>query len=203
MIRVGITGNIGSGKSTVCSIFESLQVPIYYADREAKNLYSKYPEIKLQVQNLLGNAAYLDNGLPNVEFIRSEVFNNPTKLQSLNNILHPFVFHDFDLWCNNLQQTQPNLPYVIKEAAILFESGANKTVEKTILVSAPTHIKIQRAKHRDNTSEEEIKKRLSKQFSEEDLRNRVDFVIINDEKTPLIPQVLVIHHQLISLFTLS
>jgi len=203
MIRVGITGNIGSGKSTVCSIFESLQVPIYYADREAKNLYSKYPEIKLQVQNLLGNAAYLDNGLPNVEFIRSEVFNNPTKLQSLNNILHPFVFHDFDLWCNNIQETQPNLPYVIKEAAILFESGADKTVEKTILVSAPTHIKIQRAKHRDNTSEEEIKKRLSKQFSEEDLRNRVDFVIINDEKTPLIPQVLAIHNQLVSLFTLS
>jgi dephospho-CoA kinase len=199
MIRVGITGNIGSGKSTVCSIFESLKIPIYYADREAKNLYTKYPEIKLKVINLLGNSAYLHNGLPNIEFIRSEVFNNPQKLESLNNILHPFVFYDFDLWCKNIQETQPDLPYIIKEAAILFESGADKTVQKTILVSAPTHLKIQRAQQRDNTSEEEVRKRLSKQFSEEDLQKRVNFIIINDEIKPLIPQVLAIHHQLVQL----
>lgn len=199
MIRVGITGNIGSGKTTVCKIFESLHIPVYYADREAKNLYSKYPEIKNEVINLLGNSAYNDNGLPNFSFIKSEIFINPSKLSALNNILHPYVFNHFHHWCNEIQIQQPNLPYAIKEAAILFESGANKTVEKTILVTAPTELKIQRAMRRDNATEQDVIQRLSKQHSEEELLKRVDFVITNDEKTPLIPQVLAIHKQLTAL----
>ncbi len=197
MIRVGITGNIGSGKTTVCKIFESLGIPIYYADIEAKNLYTKYPEIKRMVCDLLGDDAYFETGSPNFDFIKETVFNNPATLANLNAILHPYVFSDFADWCVSQKNHNPMQKYIIKEAAILFESGANKTVDKTILVSAPNEIKIQRAMQRDNTNKEAVSHRLTQQMPEDELKKLVDFTVVNDGITPLIPQVLSIHKKLI------
>lgn len=196
MIRVGITGNIGSGKSTVCKIFETLGIPVYYADVEAKKVYTLFPKIKPEIIQLLGENAYTQNGEPNFEYIKSQVFDDVHKLQKLNHILHPLVFQAFDDWCKLQSQKITPPPYVVKEAAILFESGANRTVDKTILVSAPESLKILRASQRDGASEEETLTRLKNQYSEEKLKKLVDFVVINNGTEPLTPQVLALHRQL-------
>lgn len=196
MIRVGITGNIGSGKSTVCQIFETLGIPIYYADKEAKKLYTQYPEIKTNIQLLLGTSAYDLNGQPNFTYIKDAVFKDAQTLQEINAILHPYVFKAFDDWCTQQAEISPLPPYILKEAAILFESGADKTVDKSILVTAPEALKIARASQRDGVLEEEISLRLKKQFPESVLIPLADFVINNDGHKALIPQVLKIHREI-------
>ncbi len=196
MLRVGITGNIGSGKSTVCNIFESLNIPIFYADLQAKAIYKNYPELQAQVINLLGPDSFLSPGDINKSYVRNAIFNNPILREKLNQIVHPFVFHDFDVWCQN-QFATLNPPYIIKEAAILFESGANKTVDLAIGVLAPLETKIQRVKTRDHITTDEALSRIHAQWDENQWSPLCAFTIQNNGEQPLIPQVLEIHKQLL------
>ena len=147
---VGLTGGIGSGKSTVGAMFQKLGVPIYNSDLEAKNLMSRSKKIKRDIEVLLGKESYLDGQL-NKEYIAKIVFKDSKLLQGLNNIVHPAVRSHFKMWCK-----RQNVPYVIQEAAIIFENGTNEFYDKIILVTAPKDIRIQRVVARDGFCPEAV-----------------------------------------------
>jgi dephospho-CoA kinase len=193
MIRVGLTGGMGSGKSTVAKVFEVLGVPIYYADDAGKRLMNENAALKQKVAENFGAAAYKD-GVLNRKYVAGIVFANPEKLALLNSFVHPATFADAEEW----MQRQPT-PYAIKEAAIIFESGAQKFLDYVIGVYAPTPLRIQRSMQRDNISREEVITRMDKQLDETIKMRLCDFVIINDEQQLLIPQVLELHDKLLSL----
>lgn len=192
MLKVGLTGGIGSGKSTVARVFEVLGIPVYYADAAAKELVNTQPAIKEAIIKIFGANSYTGNTL-NRKFIASVVFSNEQKLNQLNAIIHPATITDGNRWMK-LQTT----PYAIKEAAILFESASDKGLDYVIGVAAPLPLRIQRTMHRDNTTIEEVEKRMARQMDEEEKMKRCDFVIYNDEKQAIIPQVLHIHQQLMA-----
>jgi dephospho-CoA kinase len=187
MIRVGLTGGIGSGKSVVAKVFETLGIPVYYADDAAKKLMNTDEELKTSVIKIFGNDAYI-NGELNRKYIASIVFNDKEKLELLNSLTHPATIRDAEEWIK--RQTSP---YIIKEAALLFESGANKNLDYVIGVSAPLPLRIKRVIARDHSTEEEIMKRINRQMDEEDKMKRCDFVITNNEEELVIPQVLELH----------
>lgn len=188
MLRVGITGGIGSGKTTVCEIFHHLGIPIFYADLKAKQLYSENSELKNQLIEHFGIETYLNSNEINLPFFKS-LLASPEKREILNSLVHPFVFQQFDDWVN-----QQKSAYIIKEAAILFESGAHKTVHKTIAVIAPENVRIERVKQRDpHRSLEEIQRIIQSQLSNEELQNRADYLIFNDGSQSLIEQVRKLH----------
>ncbi len=195
MLKVGITGGIGSGKTTVCKIFELLDVPTYYADTEAKKLLNFNTEIKQSVVKEFGTGILNKEGFIDRPMLASLVFNNKEKLQLLNNIIHPAVAADFENW----QKTHFSKKYILKEAAILFESGAHKQVDKIISVTAPLELKISRTMKRDNISEELVKQRMENQLSDEEKIKLSDYIIHNDEQKLIIPQILEIHEQLMLL----
>lgn len=194
MIKVGITGGIGSGKSTVCRIFESLLIPIYYADDRAKWLMSNDATIKNEILSLFGEAAYFQDGSLNRGHIASIAFKNSSKLSELNQIVHPAVAKDGENWFNGLKNT----PYAIKEAALLIESGSHKQLDKLIVVTAPIELRIERVMARDNAQRADIEARIAKQMDEAEKVKLADFVIINDGQHPLVPQVMNIHRSLMS-----
>ena len=191
MLKIGITGGIGSGKSTVAKLFEVLGIPVYYADDAAKQLMNENEVLKQQVQKEFGNEAYT-NGKLNRKYIADIVFTNPEKLELLNSIVHPATLKDAEEWMN--KQTTP---YTIKEAALIFESGAQEQLDYVIGVYAPTPLRIQRTMQRDNISREEVIARMNKQIDETIKMRLCDFVITNDEQELLIPQVLTLHQNLI------
>jgi dephospho-CoA kinase len=191
MLKVGITGGIGSGKTTVCQIFSQLGIPIFNADQAVKDLYANHSGLKIQLQSAFGSEVYTPNNQINIPFLKG-LFKSPEKTEKLNKIVHPLVFQAFYDWAN-----QQNAPYVVKEAAILFESGADKTVDSTIGVIAPEEIRIQRVKQRDNRSLEEIQSIISKQLSNDELREKCDYIIENDGSQSLIIQVRELHAQLL------
>lgn len=193
MVRVGLTGGIGSGKSTVAQIFEVLGVPVYYADVEAKRLMNEDKQLKSEIIKLFGKGAYT-NEILDRKYIASIVFSNPQKLQSLNAIVHPATKRDSENWMNR----QPT-PYAIHEAALIFEAKVNERLNYVIGVSSPQELRIKRAMERDKVSHEEILKRMNKQLDEETKMSKCDFVLINDEQQLLIPQVLELHNKLIQL----
>ncbi len=193
MLKIGITGGIGSGKSTVCKIFTVLGIPVYRADRMAKIFVHEVSEIKESIINEFGADAYTDNTY-NSKYISDIVFGNTKKLQKLNSIIHPYVAQDFLSWANKQKETK----YLLKEAAILFESSANHNLDYTIVVNAPLDLRIQRIIERDGLSEKMIRQRMKNQWPTEKIRALADWVIENDEKHLLLPQVLSIHDQLIS-----
>jgi dephospho-CoA kinase len=190
MIKVGITGGIGSGKTTACKVFETLNVPVFYTDDVAKKLYSE-SEIMHQVITLLGADVYENDQLI-YNKVAKIVFADKEKLQGLNKIIHPAVAEKFAMWI----ETQGNKKYVLKEAAILFESGAYKQLEKTITVIAPIEKRIKRVMLRDKVSSAELEKRIKAQWTDEERIRKSDFIINNDEENLLIPQVLKIHETL-------
>lgn len=192
MLRVGITGGMGSGKSTVARLFQVLGIPVYFADDEAKNLMNHDPVLKQAIISIFGEGAYLSNHL-NRSFISSEAFSNPQKLTALNAVVHPAVMAHGEQWM--LRQTAP---YTLKEAALLFESGSNKQLDLVIGVWCPMELRIDRVMNRDGSSREEVLARMQKQMDEEEKMKRCDFVITNDEKVAVIPQVLSLHRQLLS-----
>ena len=194
MIKVGITGGIGSGKTTVCKIFELLDVPVYYADDEAKKILDSNEEIKLQISNTFGSEIINAEGKIDKKKLASFVFNDKEKLEKLNSIIHPAVREHFENWAKQHSSQK----YTLKEAAILFESGANKLVDKVITVTAPLELRINRAMKRDRITREQVEQRISKQISDEEKLKRSQFVIHNDENQLLIPQILNIHHQLLN-----
>lgn len=195
MLKVGITGGIGSGKTTVCQIFATLGIPIYYADTRAKELMISDSDVIHQIKELFGASAYDENGLFNRKHIAEKAFTNKDLLQQLNAIVHPAVFQDTLVW----YQTHHEKPYTLYEAAIMFESGSYKLLDKVITVFAPIEDRIERTMKRDNITRKEVLERIDKQLSEEEKIKRADFVIYNDYSQPLIEQVLTIHQQLLLL----
>ncbi len=192
MIKVGITGGIGSGKTSVCKIFEVLDIPIYYADERAKALMTTDPDVILGVKNLFGEKAYLPDGHLNRKWIGNIVFGNQEKLDALNAIVHPAVHRDTQKW-NDAQSS----PYTLREAAIMIESGGYKLVDKLIVVYTPKEIRIQRVMKRDKVERAVVEARISKQMPDIDKLDYADYLIYNDGKTSLIQQVLQIHEDLI------
>ena len=192
MIKVGITGGIGSGKSLVCEVFERLGVPVFYADQQAKWLYDHDQQVRQQLIRHFGPEIYDEQGLKR-SLLASKIFNDPEALKKVNQIVHPPVREKFLQWCRSYQ----HLPYVLEEAAILFESGAHEGLDYTILVYAPEEIRIQRVMERDQVSQQEVKQRMRHQKADEDKMDQADFVLYNDGSQMLIPQILNIHRSFI------
>jgi dephospho-CoA kinase len=199
MLRIGLTGGIGSGKSTVAKIFEVLGVPLYYADEAAKRLMNENEELKQKIQQAFGNDTYT-NGNLNRAALAAIVFNAPGKLEQLNALVHPVTFTDAAIWLQKLETPGVQAPpYAIKEAALIFESGAQEWLDYVIGVFAPAPLRIQRVIQRDHISREEIMARMNKQMNEETKMRLCNFVITNDEQQLLIPQVLALHEHLLRL----
>ncbi len=190
---IGITGGIGSGKTIVSQIFGKLGIPVYEADKAAHQLYDKYPEIKEQVRKEFSEEVIDKNGRIIRKKLGEIVFSDEKKLSILNNIVHPFVKTDFTEWL----KSKKGHPYVLKEAAILFESGTDENCDKVISVVSPMELRISRIRERDHKSRPEIESIISKQMKDEERIERSDFVIYNDEKQLVIPQVLKIHTMLL------
>ena len=188
MLKIGVTGGIGSGKTTVCRIFKALKIPIYSADDRAKSLMTENAILRTSISSLFGEKAYINNTL-NRAYIASSVFNDKELLHKLNSIVHPIVELDFETWVK-AQKSR----YLIKEAAILIESGAFKLMDKILLVEAPQNLKLNRVILRDGVESEEVLLRMSTQMSDEEKRKYADTVICNDEKTSLLQQILSLHH---------
>lgn len=193
MLRIGLTGGIGSGKSTVAKVFEVLGVPVYYADDAAKRLMNEDEELKQRIQEQFGEATYKDGRLDR-KYLGSLVFNAPEKLQALNKLTHPATIADAERWMK-----QQNTHYAIKEAALIFESGARQQLDYVIGVSAPTPLRILRTMQRDHVTREEVIARMDKQMDESIKMRLCDFVLNNDEQEMLLPQVLELHGKLLSL----
>ncbi len=192
MLRIGVTGGIGSGKTIVCKIFESLGIPVYNADVRAKELMQFDVSLVSSLKIEFGEKIYLSDGQLNRDLLSQKVFNNLSALIRLNSLVHPVVMRDSENW----MEKQIASPYAIKEAALLFESGSSENLDYIISVFAPEKIRTQRIKKRDQLSEEQILARMNNQMSEEEKKRRADFVITNDESQLVIPQVIELHEQL-------
>jgi len=189
LLKIGITGGIGSGKSTVCAIFQILGIPVFNADIEARKLYDE-PKVKEAIMLAFGDIMY-PQGVFDKKAMADLVFQSADKLKQLNELLHPLVQIQFDTW---LQQQQA--AYVIKEAALLIEAGSYQQLDELILVTCPMNKRIERVMKRDRVTEEEVIARINNQLSEEDKHVFCQYEIINDDRQLLIPQVLQLHHQL-------
>jgi dephospho-CoA kinase len=190
MIKVGLTGNIGSGKSTVTRIFETLGVPVYHADEEAKKFLTK-KKIQLAINEKFGDTVFSGSTLDRKK-LASIVFSDQNALAFLNSLIHPLVREHLKVWFDHHIQNS----YVIQEAAILFESGFYREFDKIITVAAPVELAIQRVMHRDGIGKEEIEKRMHHQWEQERKIEHSNFIIYNDEDHLVIPQVLAIHNEL-------
>jgi len=184
MIKVGITGGIGSGKSTVCKVFKVLGIPVFEADSVARQLMNSDATVRTQLIRLFGSAVYLPDQTIDRKFLSGIVFNNPSLLADLNQIVHPAVRFTFEEWCG-----QQHSPYVIQEAAILFESGFYKMMDKIIVVATDQTERIQRVMKRDKISEEQVSQRIRNQWTDEQRIKLADFVICNNDNELIIPQV--------------
>ncbi|MBK8704887.1 MAG: dephospho-CoA kinase [Saprospiraceae bacterium] len=192
MKKIGITGGIGSGKTTVCRIFETLGIPIYYADERAKWLMNHDKKLVAAIKELFGSDAYTVEGELNRKYLAQLAFNDRSLLQHLNAIVHPAVFEDGERWF----QQQSHAPYALKEAALIYESGGYTQLDGVIVVTAPEPLRIQRVVARDNSTEEEVAARINQQMPEAEKVARADYLIYNDGEHPLIPQVMAIHQRL-------
>ena len=187
MLKIGLTGGIGSGKTTVAKIFKQLGIPVYLSDDRAKALMLENESLRKSLIGLFGEQAYVD-GVLNRAYLASIVFSNDEALTKLNELVHPILQKDFELWSSHQQS-----PYIIKEAAILLESGANKGLDKIVLVEAPKELKISRVVQRDHVEYEDVLARMNKQWTDSQKREHSDYVVSNDEKSSLLEQVLKLH----------
>lgn len=193
MLKVGLTGGIGSGKSVAATIFKVLGIPVFDADSEARLIMEKDPELALSIQKLFGPESYTDKKL-NRKHIANIVFNDPAKLQQLNALVHPAAI----LAANNWMELQTTT-YAVKEAALMFESGSAANLDYVIGVYAPQELRIKRVMERDQVSSEQVLARMSKQINEEEKMKLCDFVVVNDEMQLLVPQVLQLHAKFLSM----
>ncbi|HJV19557.1 MAG TPA: dephospho-CoA kinase [Sediminibacterium sp.] len=193
ILKIGLTGGIGSGKSTVASIFAQLDIPVLQADQLAKTIMHKNKQVKQQLIRAFGAEAYLNDRL-NSAYIANIVFRDPYQLSVLNSIVHPVTIAESEAWALRQQA-----PYVIKEAALFFESGSAQGLDGIIGVSAPTPLRIQRVMARDHISREQVLDRMKQQINDDLKMKLCDWVIVNNEQQLLIPQVLALHKQLLSL----
>ncbi len=192
MLKIGLTGGIGSGKTTVAKVLEVLGVPVYYADEAAKELMYKNELLKQQLIFHFGTATYLENGQLNRKHLSAIVFADKEKLELLNSLVHPVTIADAKEWFS--QQTAP---YVIKEAALLFESGTADGLDYIIGVTAPATLRIKRVMDRDNVTADDVKRRMSNQLDDSIKMKLCDFVVQNNEQLLLLPQVVQLHEELI------
>ena len=189
MLRIGLTGGIGSGKSTVARIFSVLGIPVYDADSASKRLMSEDEILKERIIENFGKESY-NNGKLNTKHLSEQAFSDPKKTELLNSIVHPATINDAVEWMK-----KQNAPYIIKEAALIFETGSNKLLDKVIGVSSPVSLRIERTMKRTNLAVDQIQKRINLQMDEEEKMRLCDYVIFNDEQQMLIPQVLQLHEQ--------
>ena len=192
MLNVGLTGSIGSGKTLVAKIFEAIGIEVFCADAEAKLLLQE-PEVKAEITGFFGDQILDENSQIVNKRLAAIVFTHPPSLMQLNAIIHPRIKQRVRHWF----ESRPSAPYAIQEAAILFESGFNQECDAIITVSSPRELRIQRVMARDHTSRQEVLLRMKNQWTDEEKSERADYVIINDEKHMVIPQVLSIHDALI------
>lgn len=192
MLKVAVTGGIGSGKSIVCKVFRNLGIPIFNADSVAKELMNNNMEIRRQFIEWFGQDIYQENGDIHRKKLAEIIFNDNIALQKVNETIHPAVFNEFIQWAK--VQTSP---YVMQEAAIIFENGHTDRFDKIITVTAPVEVKISRCMKRDKVSRELVEDRMKNQLPDEYKINRSDFVIVNDDSKMILPQILNIHNTLI------
>lgn len=197
-LKIGVTGGIGSGKTTVCKIFAVLGIPVYYADEQAKALMELDAGLVQDIKAVFGNEAYDASGKLDRAYLAGRVFNNAAELQKLNSLVHPVVIRSGHEWAN--RQTAP---YTLKEAALLFESGSYKQHDFNILVFAPEEERISRVMLRDQVTRAQVQARISKQMPESEKEVLADFQIDNSANTPLIPQVLRLHAHFLALASQS
>lgn len=196
MLQIGITGGIGSGKSLVTKIFACLGIPVYDADSRARALMSSDMILIDAIKQTFGAQSYFDGGDLNRDYLSKTVFNDPAKLAAMNGLVHPAVARDYTRWSNEHKSHR----YLIKEAALLFEAGSYKTLDKIIVVQAPEALRIARVQKRDpHRDEQKIKDIIRNQMAEEEKLRRADFIVKNDETVLVIPQVLSLHQQFMRL----
>lgn len=192
---VGVTGGIGSGKSTVCQVFSILGIPIYSADDRAKWLMANDPNLKKEISSQFGEKSFLEDGSLNRAFLAEEVFSDPEKVKKINALVHPAVGEDFKKWTK-----EQSAPYLIKEAALLFESGSYKELDYIINVSSPLKIRVARVLLRDpHRSEDQVNHIIDQQMPDEQKNELADYVIKNNDSKLILPQVLEIHQKLCAL----
>lgn len=194
-LRAGITGGIGSGKTTVCRLFETLGVPVYYADYWAKWLLNHDPELKRGVLELFGPQAYTEQGEYDRAFVAGVVFANREKLEALNALAHPAVERHSRAW--HEEQAALGKPYTLKEAALLVESGSHRFLDRLIVVTSPEPLRIRRVMQRDGLTEAQVRARMNSQLPESEKVKLADFVVTNDGVRMLIPQVWGLHRILL------
>ena len=193
MLRIGLTGGIGSGKSTVAHIFSVLGIPVYDSDTASKRLMAEDEILKDKIIQSFGKESYTKGRL-NRKYLSEQVFSDPKKTDLLNSIVHPATIKDAEEWMK-----KQNSPYLIKEAALIFESGSNRFLDKVIGVSSPLSLRMERTMKRSNISAEQVKTRINLQMDEEEKMALCDYIIVNDEQQMLIPQVLLLHKKFLSL----
>ncbi|WP_372773417.1 dephospho-CoA kinase [Mangrovibacterium sp.] len=191
MIKVGITGGIGSGKSTICQFFKSIGIPVFEADTEAKKLINSSVAIKNQLIAEFGSDIYLPNQHIDRKKLAELIFNSPPLLEKVNGIIHPEVRNHFEKWAN-----QQNSPYIIHEAAIMFESGFYKMMDYTVLVTAPEADRIKRVMERENTTAENVRSRIERQWTDEQKSKLANFIIKNDNRELVVPQLIELDKQI-------
>ena len=196
---LGITGGIGSGKSIVCKVFAQLGIPVYEADAEVKKMYLTHDAMKAGLRNKFPGELFTKEGNPDTKKFAAYFFNNEPALQQLNSLVHPYVKEHFAKWV----KANSAAPYVIKEAAILFESGSDLGCDRIVTVSAPEDLRFRRVMARDRRSRSEVEKIIQNQWTDEERKEASDFVITNDEKQMVLPQVLAIHRQMMKLAALE
>lgn len=192
MFQVGLTGGIGSGKSLVCSILEKLGVPVYYADKEARDLMNTHPVLMEQIEACFGPEVYRD-GVLNSVFLAGEVFEDQVKLTKLNALVHPAVREHYNTWIKRQEEAL----YVVEEAAILFESGLDQYMDLTVLVYADEEERIRRVMERDGVDRTQVKRRMNAQIPEEEKKKLADYLVYNDGREMLLPQIIKLHHTIL------
>ncbi len=193
MLKIGVTGGIGSGKSLVCEMFQLLGVPVYNADEQAKKLVNSDRQIIDSLTTKYGQDIY-SKGVIDKKRLAGIIFNNKEELKFVNETIHPRVFAHFDEWL----ELNHHHKYIIKEAALLFESGSYKDLDKVILVAAPEEIRIKRVVERDKTNEKAVKKIIESQMSENEKQQKSNYIINNDNTVLIIPHILELHNEFIN-----
>lgn len=192
--QIGITGGIGAGKTLVCRIFQVLGIPVYNADDRARWLMTHHPDLIDEIKVKFGKQAYLQDGILDRSYLAQRAFTNQEQLAALNKLVHPKVAEDFASWT----EQQKNAPYIIKEAALLFESGSYKLLDHIITISAPQELRIRRVIDRDPQRDEgQIRAIMERQISEDERQAKSDYIIYNDETQLVLPQVLKLHKKFI------
>ncbi|MDG1046058.1 MAG: dephospho-CoA kinase [Bacteroidia bacterium] len=194
-LRIGITGGMGAGKSTVCKIFSQIGISIYDADSRAKWLMNNNPELKEAIRKSFGWDSYTRKDDLNRDYLAKVVFNNEEKLKNLNSIVHPAVMKDFELWT----QEHKDEPYSLKEAALLFESDSYKNLHKVIVINSPIETRIERVVKRDHVKREDVLKRIENQSTDRERMEKADWIIYNDGINSLIEQAMKIHNQILEI----